>query len=231
MQTIHTPRLTQINKILIISGVIVFLLSKIMEKTSGSSLIPVLGLSHSGFFQGMIHQILTWPLIGRELFEVIFNSLLLWFIGSELESLWGLRRYLGFILSVVLGTTLVYLLISLLFFPNTPYALTGMAGIIDASLLAYAILFPTRVFQFMLIIPIQAKYFCLIIISIQLYLGFFSSAAVLAWGQLASMMVGVIWMFLISSPSFKKSLFQFTKTKRQRDHLKLVKKDQGPTFH
>ena len=224
MGQIYTPKLTQTNKILIIFVVLFFIVGSIMEK-NGQSLAGMLGLSFHGVFAGNLHQFLTWPFVGRGLLEVVFNCLLLWFLGSELEGLWGKRRYLSFVLCTILGAGVIYMGIAGFFFPGSPYSLTGMAGLIDALLLAYAILFPDRVFHFMLIIPVQAKYFCMIIIGMQLWFGFFSSAAVLAWGQLAAMACAFCYMIAVSSPSLKMPSLPVWKRKSRSDHLKLIKKD------
>ena len=224
MGPLYTPKLTQTNKILVIFVVLFFIVGSIMEK-NGLSLINMLGLSPHGVLAGKIHLLLTWPFVGRGLLEVVFNCLLLWFLGSELEGIWGKRRYLVFILWTILGAGVIYLAIALFFFPTSPLALTGMAGLVDALLLAYAILFPDRVFHFMMVIPVQAKYFCMILIGMQLWFGFFSSAAVLAWGQLAAMACAFFYMILVSSPTLKK-LTSFPKRRKIRsDHLKLVKKN------
>ncbi|MCY4523547.1 MAG: rhomboid family intramembrane serine protease [Halobacteriovoraceae bacterium] len=231
MAQIHTPKLTSTNKILIIFMVLFFVLGAIMEK-NGLSLIGILGLTANGVFQGAIYQLFTWPFIGRGLLEVVFNCLLLWFLGSELENMWGKRRYLVFVLWTIMGAGIIFLGLSLFFFSGSSLALTGMAGLVDALLLAYAILFPDRVFHFMLIIPVQAKYFCMILIGMQLYFGFFSSAAVLAWGQLAAMACAFCYMILVSSPTLKK-LFTFSQRRKARsNHLKLVKKngDRPPKY-
>ena len=70
----------------------------------------------------------------------------------------------------------------------------GMGGIVNALLLAYAILYPNRTFSFMLIFPVAAKYFCALIIFMQLYMGFFSSGAAVIWGQLGAMLFAFLFM-------------------------------------
>ena len=151
---VQVPKITHINKILIITIVAFFLLQSVL-KNSGIFPSLYLGLSATGAANGHIYQLLTYPMMARGLMEVLFNCILLWFIGSELENIWGKRRYIKFLFSVIIGAGLIYLLISLIFFSgNLAVPLTGFSGVVNSLLLAYAILFPQRIFTFMLIFPI-----------------------------------------------------------------------------
>lgn len=206
MNQIMVPTLSFINRVIIIASVALFLLDSILLKTVGVGLVPFLGLSAATFFKGFVWQLFTYPFVARGLIEVVFNALMIWFIGSELESLWGKKRYSYFLLFGWLGAGFIYLLVSALFFSGSPVytlGLTGLAGISSALCLAYAILFPNREFTFMLLFPMKAKYFCAILIAMSLYQGIFSQGGALAWGHLGAMFFGYLYMFLVSHPYFK----------------------------
>ncbi|RLA65564.1 MAG: hypothetical protein DRQ88_02045 [Epsilonproteobacteria bacterium] len=205
---IHVPPLSFSNKILIISCVTFFILQSIF-----SHLVIYLGLSGTKFFSGHIYQILTYPLMGQGLMEVLFNSLLLWFVGSDLEHSWGRKRYISFLLVAVLGAGITYLLISLV---SSGGILTGLSGIINFLMLAYAILYPNRLFSFMFVFPIKAKYFCMIMIGMEIYLGIFSSMGAISLAHLGSMAFGYAYMVYLSRP--KKS-----RKPKGRGNLYLVK--------
>ncbi len=206
MNQIMLPTLTRINKGIIIISAFLFIVSSILIKLSGVNLFSILGLSAEGFFKGHVWQLLTYPFISRGIMEVIFNCIMMWFIGSELERTWGQRRYIFFLLFSWVGSGLIYLLVSSLFFSSGPVyslSLTGLAGASSALCLAYAILYPDREFTFMLIFPMKAKYFCGILIIMSLYQGIFTATGALAWGHLGAMFFGYLYMYLVSHPYFK----------------------------
>lgn len=218
----YTPRLTFISKIIIIATVAIFLLSSVLELSMGGGLKPFLGLTATGFVSGGIHTILTYPFMGTGLFEVIFDCLLVWFIGCELEALWGRGKYLLLALFATLLSAAIYLAVSLVFPSVGGVALTGLAGFCNALLVAYAVLYPDRYFSFFMIFPIQAKWFCLILLGMQLYLGIFSPAGVLAWGHMGGMLAGFLFMKWPKFGTFKG--ISSSKPKR-KGNLKLVKGD------
>lgn len=240
---INVPRLTKVCKILIIACGGIFLLQSVLGLAVGAFPFKMLlGLSTYMISNGHVYEILTYPFIGSSLIEVLFNCLMLWFIGSGLEELWGTRRFINFVAAVVIGGGAIFLLIGAIFFQSAALmSLTGMAGIVNASLLAYAIIYPDRTFTFMLLFPMKAKYFCMILIGIQLYIGVFSPGGVLAWGHLGSMLAGYLYMLWVSSRWHKsftesggiKKVFSKDKKsdekmrRRNRANLKIVDDDDG----
>jgi membrane associated rhomboid family serine protease len=197
------PKLSLINKSIIITTVVLFLLNTILNKT-GIPLYQFLGLSSAGFLKGYIWQVLTYPFISSGLLEVVFGCIMIWFIGSELESMWGRKRYIFFLLFTWVGGGLAFLIMNTAFF-GAPAILSGLTGATSALCLAYAIIFPDRQFTFMLIFPMKAKYFCGILIAMSLYQGIFGGGGggVLAWGHLGAMFFGYLYMYLVSHPYFK----------------------------
>lgn len=232
---VHLPTLSKVNKSIIIVFVGLFLLNSVLKSTAGINLAGILGLSGSQIFNGMIFEFFTYPIIGTSLLEVVFNSMLLWFIGSEIESMWGTSRYLKFMATSLIGGGLIFFAISVSFLSSSVYfsvPLTGMTGFINALLLAYAILFPDKTFLFMLIFPVKAKIFCSLLIAMQLYIGIFSPGGVLAWGHLGAMFSGFMFMIIASQKSMKRGPFDGlfnTKNgknnKKGRGKLTLVKND------
>jgi membrane associated rhomboid family serine protease len=235
---IYLPKLTFINKILIGISAGVFILNFILEKTSGISLMGILGLAASGVFAGHIYRLITYPFASGSLIEVILNSLMLWLMGSEFEANWGQKRYLSFIVTTVLGGALLYLGVVALFFQNSAvyaFPLIGFAGIVGAMCLAYAVIYPDRIFSFLMVIPVKAKYFCMILVVISLYQGIASPTGVGAWGQLGAIASAYAFMFVISHRNFKglsQKMGQMTQTraiKKSKAKLTIVKDDNdGP---
>lgn len=234
---LQMPSLSRFNKILIITTVALFLLDSILGKFAGISLAGIFGLSAAGLSNGLIFQLVTYPLIEKQLLPVIFNALLLWFLGSELENQWGMKRYIQFLLAAVISAAVIYSFIGITFLSDTAvysFSLTGMQGIGAALCLAYAILYPDRSFMFMMIFPMKAKWFCGLLIAMELYTGFFSPMAAQAWGHLAAMFGGfvmMVWFSRARMPSVrskKSGQFSFKMEKKKgKAHLSLVEEEES----
>ena len=95
------------------------------------------------------------------IFEVVFDCLILWFIGSELEEMWGRQRYMMFLgVSAVVGGLLF---IGVSSFLSAWVPLKGATAFTYPLLMALLDFISTRTL-FLLFFPIQAKWFCLIIL-------------------------------------------------------------------
>jgi len=217
---IYLPRLSFINKIIIITSAVLFILEFFVHGLSS-----IIGLSGAGILSGNIFSLVTYPLLSHSIIEVILNCLMLWLMGSEFEENWGRTRYLKFLGTVVVGGGLIYSLICILFFKTSlvfSYPLSGLSGIVSALCVAYAVIFPTRIFSFMMIIPIQAKYFCLILAAIALFQGLSGPAGVGAWGQIGAIASGFLFMYLVSRKKVSKPR---PKSKAKLSIVKDVKDD------
>lgn len=103
-------------------------------------------------------------------FHIFFNMFALWMFGSELERLWGSRFFLTYYLFCGIGASLIYILslfIGIHFFDMKSTSLAvpmvGASGAIFGLLFAYGLIFGERIILFMLIFPIKARYFTLLI--------------------------------------------------------------------
>jgi membrane associated rhomboid family serine protease len=224
----QAPRLTAVNKTILIATAALFLLHSILNAVGAFSLLSFLGLSGAGIESGFVFQFLTYPFMETQLMSVIFNSLLVWFIGSELETLWGRKVYLRFLLLIVLGVGIFYFLVNLLFFHGTHIyetSLHGLNGINFALLIAYATLYPERQLSLMMIFPMKARTFCWILAGIEAYMALFSNITS-SWAHLLAM--GLSWLIIHFSrtPFLHKVLNQeFQRAKPKKGHLYVVKDD------
>lgn len=105
----------------------------------------------------------------RNVFHIIFNMLLLWWLGAELESRWGSRFFLVYYLVSGIGAGLIYALVvlahTLIFGPSGIWLapVVGASGAVFGLMLAYGIIFGERVVYFMMVFPMRAKYFVIIL--------------------------------------------------------------------
>jgi membrane associated rhomboid family serine protease len=225
------PQITKTNKIILITAGVCFLLAQILRSIGAFSLPAILGLSGSGFFQGLIFQLVTYPLVEVHLMSFIFSSLIIWFIGSELEGNWGSKVYLRFLLLTVISVGLIYALVNLIFLFGTRYyfnPLHGLSGITFALLIAYSMLYPHRQLSFMMIFPMQARTFCWILVGIEAYMAIFSQLSS-AWAHLLAMGISFLLVRFQNQPLVRKVLhFSFPsrpKKKQSKNHLYVVKDD------
>lgn len=234
---VYLPRLTLINKIIIIIASACFLLGFALSMTRGTGLYHLMGLSADNVMSGHVYTMLTYPFLANSIIELILNCLMLWMMGSEFEENWGAKRYLSFMLATTIGAALIYLLINILFFQGHPvyeYPLTGLSGIVAALCMAYAVIYPDRIFSFLMIIPVKAKYFCMLLVVIALYQGISSPLGIGAWGQLGAILSAYLFMLTISHRNFrnlsdKLSKMTQARPKKSKAKLTIVKDDQdGP---
>lgn len=227
----QAPTLTRLNKIILIAAAVCFLTASILKAIGAFSLVGILGLSSSGLFSGLIFQLVTYPFIETQLMSFLFSSLILWFIGSELETQWGQKVYLRFLLLTVVGVGLIFSLINLIFFFGTPVYFTplhGLSGINFALLIAYSMLNPDRQMAFMMIFPMRARTFCWILAGIEAYMAVFTSIKT-SWAHLLAMGISFLIIHFQSNPLIKKALNSSWKRSSSRSegkrHLRVVKDD------
>ena len=219
----QAPPLTKINKILIITLTAIFILSKVTKGALGS----YLALSFAGIESGLLYQFITYPFIEASFMGLIFEGLLLWFIGSELETKWGQKFYLQFFAISVLSVAPVYLLLSKVLGVSAP--LMGITGFNYALLIAYAIIYSERQLMFMMIFPMKAKYFCMLLAGIQLYTGFFSGSGAVSFSHLAAMLFAFIFLQYKSLKSRGASLESYKRSlhkKNMKSKLRIVTDDE-----
>lgn len=93
--------------------------------------------------------------------SLLFDILILWGFGSELERIWGTKNfYKYFFVGIYSGV--IFLLLIGFFFIDGLFAYGLQAGVIGI-LLAYGILWPNREVLFFMVLPIKMKWVVLII--------------------------------------------------------------------
>lgn len=142
------------------------------------------------------HHLFLWQLgtylfLHGGFFHILFNMLALWMFGSELEWLWGTRRFVRFYFITGVGAAICSTIVA----ANSTIPIIGASGAIYGILAAYGILFPDRILLLYFVIPIKAKYFVLILGA----LAFWSSLSATGGGvahmaHLGGMLFG--WLYL-----------------------------------
>ena len=180
---------TRVIMILIIVNVIVFIIQLLFSTISSQWGVPTMGMSPET--DGVVHHVklgpdrfttLFWlyqPLaIGKlwlwqfvtymflhsvsDPWHIIFNMLVLWMFGSEVEKAMGTRRFLTmyFTAGIFAG------IFGCLFTPNNP--ILGASGAIFAVEIAFAMFYPNATIIFF-VFPIKAKYLVTIFAGITVF--------------------------------------------------------------
>ena len=179
------PQIPPATKTLLLVCVAMFCLDYLVPLSRLLALFPL----NSGLFWPW--QVLTYAFLHGDGFHLFFNMLGLWMFGSELERLWGQRRYLQFLLAGVLAAAAAQMLVSILMGWREP--MVGASGGLFALLLAYGMLFPNRVIMPLFPpIPMKARTFVIVFGVLELVLGLGGSRGVAHFAHLGGMVGGFL---------------------------------------
>jgi membrane associated rhomboid family serine protease len=101
--------------------------------------------------------------------HILFNMLLLWWLGSELEQQWGKRFFALYYFVCGVGAAILYTITVLAFSLATEriqplfMPVVGASGAIFGLMLAYGIIFGERTVYFFFVFPMKAKIFVMIL--------------------------------------------------------------------
>jgi membrane associated rhomboid family serine protease len=225
------PPLSKTNKVILVASGVCFIAFSILKAVGAFNLVAILGLSPAGLMSGMVFQLLTYPFVETSLMGFLFNALIVWFIGSELEKQWGSKIYMRFLLINVIGVGVIYAIVNFLFMGGMTHGISlhGLSGINFAMLMAYALLYPDRQMSMMMIFPMKARTFCWILAGIEAYMALFSNFAA-SWAHLLAMGISYLIIRFQTQPLVRKALnASFESKKRSKTHLYVVKdEDQKP---
>jgi membrane associated rhomboid family serine protease len=125
--------------------------------------------------------------------HLFFNMLGLWMFGSELEQLWGQRRYLQMLAASIIAAAVVQLLFSLLTASGAPTV--GASGGLFGLLLSFGMLFPNRVIMPLFPpIPMKARTFVMVFGGLELLFGLSGRSGVAHFAHLGGMLGA--WLML-----------------------------------
>ena len=161
--------MTPVVKALIMANVAVFLFTTLIPATFGW-MGTFFGFTPQRVLtQFMLWQPFTYLFIhdNRGVGHILFNMLILWMFGVQLERLWGSRFFLRYYFVAGVGAAIVTLLVSLLPFsfsaPTYTTVTIGASGAIYGLLMAFAMYYPETPILMFFLFPVPAKYFVMIL--------------------------------------------------------------------
>lgn len=228
-------------KWLLISNVAVFLLGFFAQlaQVDGPlryfALLPVAVVRD--FF---VWQLVTYMFLHAGFGHIIWNMLALWMFGADLEQSWGTRRFLQFYFFCGIGAGICVVILNYLLPWGNPAVHTiGSSGAIFGILMACAILYPNRSVLFGFLIPIQMKWFVLIVGVIAFLSSLQANTGVSAFAHLGGLLFGY---FFLKTPNLRFDLagpvrqqYRDYKLRRARKKFQVYLRKQGsgrgPTIH
>jgi len=175
------PQVTpMVKKLIIINAVVWFVGAVILEPyvlkapylTLFLSLIPITLIKNYYFWQPLTYMFYHTA----NLWHILFNMLILWWLGSEMERHWGSRFFLIYYLACGVGAAFLYILFVVTYSLITGSGnllqspVLGASGAIFGLLVAYGLVFGERIVYFMFFFPMKAKWFVALLGGIDLVL-------------------------------------------------------------
>jgi membrane associated rhomboid family serine protease len=186
-------RITPTNKAIILANVGVLVLQLLL----GQAMVPfALWPPQSGAFRPW--QLLTYGFMHDAyspywFAHIFFNMFAVFMFGSEVERIFGPKRYLIYYLACVVGAALMHIIVvTVAGMPPAP--ILGASGAVFGLLLAYGMAYPHRkLMVFPIPIPISAWLFVTLYGALELYFGVTRTASGIAhFAHLGGMATGFV---------------------------------------
>lgn len=115
-------------------------------------------------------QLVSYAFLHGSVLHLFFNMLGLWMFGSDLERLWGPKRFLQFYFASLLTAAVAQLLTAAI--SGAVYQTVGASGALFGLLLAFGMMFPNRIIMPLFPpIPMKAKVFVAVFGGLELLFG------------------------------------------------------------
>ena len=180
------PPLQPVTRALLLINVAVFFLARLF----GGGIESVFALWPLGT-NFLPWQVVTYAFLHGSFEHLFFNMLGLWMFGSELERIWGDKRFLQFYGASVLAAAFAQLIVTAVM--GSVYPTVGASGGLFGLLLAFAMMFPNRVILLFFVIPMKARYLVLLYGLLELYQGVYVlNSGVAHFAHLGGMLGGLL---------------------------------------
>jgi membrane associated rhomboid family serine protease len=146
-------------KLLLAANVVVY----VVQQLAPPWFTPLFGLRPADVLGELrLWQPVTYMFLHGGLLHVLFNLLILWMMGGEVERFWGKREFLKYYFVCGLGA------VALAFVFAYDGLVIGASGAIFGVMVAFGLLFPDRTIYVWFVLPVPAKYLVLILFAIEL---------------------------------------------------------------
>ncbi len=177
---------TAVKGLLIANGVLF-----VLQLLVGWKVIAALGLVPALVLRRLaVWRLLSYMFLHGGLLHLAFNMFVLWMFGSEIERYWGRHRFLFYYFITGLGAGLCAVALE----PNSLRPVIGASGAIFGLLVAFALMFPSRVVYVFMLFPMRAKYFVILLGVFELILSLDRSGGVSHFAHLGGLLTGYVFL-------------------------------------
>jgi membrane associated rhomboid family serine protease len=211
---------------IIYANIAVFLVTSFAPDATLRLVFGLLGLTPQAVVErGWIWQLATYLFVHGGLMHILFNMLAVWMFGVELERRWGSRAFTTYYFVTGVGAGVTVVLVSLLPFAATraTYVVPtiGASGAVYGLLMAWAILFPDRVLMLMMMFPVPARVYALLMGAIAFYSALGASGSnVSNFAHLGGLAVGYLYLKGPKGPRDFKLELQYRMTKWRMERMR-----------
>jgi len=137
---------------------------------SSGAFTAALDLDVAHVLHGQVWRLLTYAFLHdpNAILPIVFNMLFLWWLGNDIEELYGPREFLTFYLCASLAAGLLFLFTSLAWMPQAAPCLGAFGGV-AAVLTLCTIHFPKRTILLFFILPVPLWLFLVLYLGLDAY--------------------------------------------------------------
>jgi membrane associated rhomboid family serine protease len=203
----YRPGLTPAVKVFLIAIAATFVLQLIFNQFLGIPVERILGFAPGAFVTGALWQLFTYPFLHGSLTHILFNGLILYMLGPELERRWGTKRFSWYYAICAVGGAVLQSIIwgiSLFAIPSisdfmgyTP--IIGASGALYGLFVAFGILYGNSQVLVFFMFPMKAKNFVVLLTAIEVLSAVFYTSPQVSGGGVAHLvhLGGLITGFLL----------------------------------
>ena len=214
--TLSFPPFSGMVKRLVLINAAIYLLTLLLKVSSSpllDRLMLIFGLVPSQVLSGRIWQLVTYSFLHADLLHLLYNMLVLWMFGAQLESAWGRRRFLQLYFVSLTGAAVITVLMALagvLVRMHTPTI--GASGAAYGILAAFAALYgERRIIVFPLPLPLKAKHWVVFLVFVSLIGVVEGGGGVAHVAHLAGLLFGYLYVVFVvrrgAGASFSEGFF------------------------
>jgi len=157
-----------VTKFIVLTNVAVCIVLALAHQVDG--LAPIAGLITIEPSQITQHfqlwRLVTGAFCHDDLWHILWNMLMLWWFGRELEMLYGSREYMVFYLSAALVSSLAWTLAG----AGQVLPPPGSSGVMMAVMVVYTMYYPRERIHIYGIFPVEMRWFLLFFVAVDAYL-------------------------------------------------------------
>lgn len=137
----------------------------------GGTLMDTFAASSTAIFERFhVWQLLTYAFLHSDtnIFHILFNMLILWFLGREIEAMYGTREFTKMYLTAAVVAGFCWAVLNY-FLVDGQGQMIGASGSVLAVVVLYALYYPKREILLFFILPVPIWLFAILFLSIDAF--------------------------------------------------------------